>query len=498
MRKTGKKKEKAQESSGRGWTVSAGEHRDRPVTGAGSGAAQGGAGFVSLRITSISQLWNSSMEDSPEEPPTSCVLLERCHFSQVLFTNVEKFYVPGTDVTCHYSLSPGIVPRGKDWVGIFQVGWKTTREYFTFLWAPVPAAGTTEQQIHFKAYYLPKDDEHYQFCYVDQDGAVRGASVPFQFRPEADDDILVVTTQGEVEEVELQNQKLRGENEELRGSCAELRQRNLQLQGELRSARELQEALESLRSSTERLELELNSLKSENRALKEQGGCREAELQRLKEQIQGLNSDKERLEGRLRAALEHLDQLQSKVSDYEKEVENLSRAEQDKTKQLQSLKGENQELLQTSAQHQKQTQDVLEQLREQQGRIQALQEEKAGAKKENQDLQDENEVLRRELSRLQRISPGSAPSAAPSPAPAEGELLFGNPYSAAGGKLGAGAEPSLRKCPICEEVFPEDFPMGDLEEHIQSHLLECPICSESFDGASPQVFRDHIFCHSLE
>ncbi|XP_017596041.1 PREDICTED: calcium-binding and coiled-coil domain-containing protein 2 isoform X2 [Corvus brachyrhynchos] len=292
------------------------------------------------------------MEDSPEEPPSSCVLLERCHFSQVLFTNVEKFYVPGTDVTCHYSLSPGIVPRGKDWVGIFQVGWKTTREYFTFLWAPVPAAGTTQQQIHFKAYYLPKDDEHYQFCYVDQDGAVRGASVPFQFRPEADDDILVVTTQGEVEEVELQNQKLRGENEELRGSCAELRQRNLQLQGELRSARELQEALESLRSSTERLELELNSLKSENRALKEQGGCREAELQRLKEQIQGVNSDKERLEGRLRAALEHLDQLQSKVSDYEKEVENLSRAEQDKTKQLQSLKGENQELLQTSAQHQ--------------------------------------------------------------------------------------------------------------------------------------------------
>lgn len=43
------------------------------------------------------------------------------------------------------------------------------------------------------AYYLPKDDEYYQFCYVDQDGQIHGASVPFQFRTEAKDDILVVT-----------------------------------------------------------------------------------------------------------------------------------------------------------------------------------------------------------------------------------------------------------------------------------------------------------------
>lgn len=46
-----------------------------------------------------------------------------------------------------------------------------------------------------EAYYLPKDDEYYQFCYIDQDGVVRGASVPFQFRAETEDDILVVTTQ---------------------------------------------------------------------------------------------------------------------------------------------------------------------------------------------------------------------------------------------------------------------------------------------------------------
>lgn len=56
------------------------------------------------------------MEESPEELPGSS------HFSQVVFLDVQKSYVPGTDVTCRYSLSPGIVPRPKDWVGIFRVG----------------------------------------------------------------------------------------------------------------------------------------------------------------------------------------------------------------------------------------------------------------------------------------------------------------------------------------------------------------------------------------
>lgn len=49
--------------------------------------------------------------------------------------------------------------------------------------------------FYLLAYYLPKDDEYYQFCYVDQDGIVRGASVPFQFRVASEDDMLVVTTQ---------------------------------------------------------------------------------------------------------------------------------------------------------------------------------------------------------------------------------------------------------------------------------------------------------------
>ncbi|XP_030321768.1 calcium-binding and coiled-coil domain-containing protein 2 isoform X3 [Calypte anna] len=407
------------------------------------------------------------MDENSNEPPTSALLLESCHFSQVVFNNVEKFYVPGGDITCYYTLTQNILPRGKDWVGIFRVGWKTTREYYTFMWAPlpsdIPSDTTVQQQIQFKAYYLPKDDEYYQFCYVDQDGLVRGASVPFQFRAETEDDILVVTTQGEVEEIEIQNKNLREENEELKASCASLQKQNMDLQEEIKNKQELQKKLESLRSNTEKLEQELNSLKKENKHLKELGDCREAELHQLKEQIQNMTSDKEYLETRMKTVLDHMDQLQQ------------------------------------------QNCDLMKDLEEQKCLFQILEVKKKEADEENQKLQEKHEGLVRHLSQAREVSPFSVASQAqaPMPAPRAEGLLFGNPYCAAEANLGAGAAgaadiASLRKCPMCDEVFPEEIATSQYEAHVQSHLLECPVCSESFDKSKKQVFDDHVFCHGLE
>ncbi|KAM9215194.1 calcium-binding and coiled-coil domain-containing protein 2 [Leptosomus discolor] len=443
------------------------------------------------------------MDETSDEPPTSAVLLDNCHFSQVVFNNVEKFYVPGGDVTCYYTLTQNIVPRRKDWVGIFRVGWKTIREYYTFLWAPLPGGVNSEtavqQQIQFKAYYLPKDDEYYQFCYVDQDSVVRGASVPFQFRPETEDDILVVTTQGEVEEIELQNKNLHKENEELKASCASLQKQNSDLQEELKKT---QNSSESLRSNTEKLELELNSLKKENKHLKELGDRREAELHQLEEQIQNVTSEKEHLETRLKTALDHMDQLQCQVLNYEKEVENLSQVDRDKTKQLESLKEKNRQLCMTRTQQQQQNHDLMNELEEQKRLFQILQARKNEADEENQKLRDKNDGLLRQLSQAREFSSFSIASEAqaPIPVPEAGGLLFGNPYCAAGGNLGAEAADtaSIRKCPMCNEVFPEDIETRQYEAHVQSHLLECPLCSEAFEKSNKQVFDDHMFCHGLE
>ncbi|XP_062451836.1 calcium-binding and coiled-coil domain-containing protein 2 isoform X2 [Rhea pennata] len=445
------------------------------------------------------------MDETSDEPPTSGVLLDNCHFSQVIFNNVEKFYVPGGDLTCYYTLTNNIAPRRKDWVGIFRVGWKTTQEYYTFMWAPLPSgvSGDTaaQQQIQFKAYYLPKDDEYYQFCYVDQDGVVRGASVPFQFRAETEDDILVVTTQGEVEEIELQNKNLLKENEELKASYTSLQKQNMDLQEQLKKKKELQNGFESLKSNTEKLELELNSLKKENKHLKEKDSCRETELHQLKEQIQNVTSEKERLETRLKTALDHLDQLQSQVLNYEKEVENLARLDLDKTEQLESLKEENRQLHITVAE-QHQNHDLMKELEEKKHLFQILQAKKNETDKENQELKEENYALLRRLSQTADVSSSSAVSTSQhqiSP-PAMGSLVFGNPYYASGANLEARAADvaSIRKCPMCDEVFPEDIDTSQYEAHVQSHLLECPLCNETFEKSNKQVFEDHIYCHVLE
>ncbi|NXG41704.1 CACO2 protein, partial [Psilopogon haemacephalus] len=457
------------------------------------------------------------MDETSDEPPTSAVFLDSCHFSQVIFNNVEKFYVPGADVTCYYTLTQNIIPRGKDWVGIFRVGWKTTREYYTFIWAPVPSNthrdSSVQQQIQFKAYYLPKDDEYYQFCYVDQDGVVRGASVPFQFRAETEDDILVVTTQGEVEEIELQNKTLCQENEELKASCASLQKQNLGLQEELQKTKDLQNSLESLRSKTETLELELNSLRKENEHLKELDDCREAEVSQLKEQIQSVTSEKEHLEARLKTTTDRVDQLQSLVLNYEKEVENLSQTVRDKTEELGSLKEENQRLCLAAAQQvstswslrglgaaRQQNQDLRQELEEQKHLFQILQAEKNKADEENRKLKEENDELLRDLTQAEEVSSFPGASQAPIPVPEAGGLLFGNPYCAAGANLraGAGDIAPLRQCPICNVVFPEDIETSQYEAHVQNHLLECPVCQESFENSDKQVFDDHLFCHRLE
>uniref|UniRef100_A0A8C4RVV8 SKICH domain-containing protein n=1 Tax=Erpetoichthys calabaricus TaxID=27687 RepID=A0A8C4RVV8_ERPCA len=64
--------------------------------------------------------------------------METSNFAHVIFQNVAKSYLPHAALECHYTLTQHIKPHQKDWVGIFKVGWSTARDYYTFLWSPVP------------------------------------------------------------------------------------------------------------------------------------------------------------------------------------------------------------------------------------------------------------------------------------------------------------------------------------------------------------------------
>ncbi|XP_052552765.1 tax1-binding protein 1 isoform X2 [Tympanuchus pallidicinctus] len=191
-----------------------------------------------------------------QEVPSSANALQTSNFAHVIFQNVAKSYLPNTHLECHYTLTQFIHPHQKDWVGIFKVGWSTARDYYTFLWSPMPEnyveGSTVNCVLNFQGYYLPNDDgEFYQFCYVTHKGEIRGASTPFQFRTsspveelltmedEGNSDMLVVTTKAGL--LEFKIEKIIKEKEEL-----------------LKVTSVLEKETAQLRDQVERLEKELN------------------------------------------------------------------------------------------------------------------------------------------------------------------------------------------------------------------------------------------------
>lgn len=112
----------------------------------------------------------------------------------VSFIGILKNYPPGEKLEVSYTLQEAFTSASRDWVGLFRVGWSSSRDYYTFEWAPTPTdhKGT----VAFAGRRLPPEDKHfYQFCFVSSDGRVRGASSPFQF---------TVTAAGDhVEDLEL-------------------------------------------------------------------------------------------------------------------------------------------------------------------------------------------------------------------------------------------------------------------------------------------------------
>ncbi|XP_023279167.1 calcium-binding and coiled-coil domain-containing protein 1-like isoform X2 [Seriola lalandi dorsalis] len=104
----------------------------------------------------------------------------------VVFRNVGQLYFPQTRVECHYSLTSDHQWSSKDWIGIFEMGWSSMKEYYTYTWALVPegyAEGTSVNCCAlFHACYLPRPSTvEYQFVYVDKMGQVCARSRPFTF-----------------------------------------------------------------------------------------------------------------------------------------------------------------------------------------------------------------------------------------------------------------------------------------------------------------------------
>ncbi|XP_016336300.1 tax1-binding protein 1 homolog B isoform X7 [Sinocyclocheilus anshuiensis] len=267
--------------------------------------------------------------------------METSNFAHVIFQNVGKSYLPHAALECHYTLTQFIKPHPKDWVGIFKVGWSTARDYYTFLWSPLPdnyTEGTAvNRSVVFQGYYVPNDDgEFYQFCYVTHKGEIRGASTPFQFRAsspteeelltmedEGGSDILVVTTkasyleqkmeqiqqekkellenldllQKERDELIDEKDRLQKEYEQERESSAQLRKDVQELQ---LSAQSLQEEREEVKRRMEESTARLLQLEEDLIGVTQKGLQKETELDGLKDRVKKLTLEKEALECQLK------------------------------------------------------------------------------------------------------------------------------------------------------------------------------------------------------
>ncbi|XP_063669849.1 tax1-binding protein 1 isoform X8 [Pan troglodytes] len=232
------------------------------------------------------------------------VPLQTSNFAHVIFQNVAKSYLPNAHLECHYTLTPYIHPHPKDWVGIFKVGWSTARDYYTFLWSPMPEhyveGSTVNCVLAFQGYYLPNDDgEFYQFCYVTHKGEIRGASTPFQFRAsspveelltmedEGNSDMLVVTTKAGL--LELKIEKTMKEKEELLKLIAVLEKETAQLREQVgRMERELnheKERCDQLQAEQKSLTEVTQSLKMENEEFKKRFSDATSKAHQLEEDI---------------------------------------------------------------------------------------------------------------------------------------------------------------------------------------------------------------------
>uniref|UniRef100_A0A8C5HGD7 SKICH domain-containing protein n=1 Tax=Gouania willdenowi TaxID=441366 RepID=A0A8C5HGD7_GOUWI len=76
--------------------------------------------------------------------------------SSVMFRNVGLLYFPHTRVECHYRLSSEHQWSSSDWIGVFQVGWSSIKNYYTYTWAVVPEGYTEGTDVDSSALFHRK------------------------------------------------------------------------------------------------------------------------------------------------------------------------------------------------------------------------------------------------------------------------------------------------------------------------------------------------------
>ena len=105
---------------------------------------------------------------NPREKSVQCYITDAMSQKRdlVVFLNVQRSYSPQQDLRVGYQRDAELKTSSRDWVGLFRVGWSSSRDYYTFEWALAAEEGT-QAAVTFAGRRLPPEDGHfYQLCYV--------------------------------------------------------------------------------------------------------------------------------------------------------------------------------------------------------------------------------------------------------------------------------------------------------------------------------------------
>ncbi|XP_072524255.1 calcium-binding and coiled-coil domain-containing protein 2 [Salminus brasiliensis] len=327
------------------------------------------------------------MNDSTKEDQAA-LEMESSSFSQVVFMDVPRSYTPNTCVKCTFTVTAGLKPTSRDWIGVFKVGWNSTQKYHNYVWVEPPVDNDGPEplklQAVFNEYYLPKDDgEFYQFCYVDNSGQVRGASTPFCFQNPAESsldcslekDLLVITTQEQAEQMEKEKKGLLAEMESLK-------EKNMLFKNEL------DERLREIH----RLRMHIDKLKADGGAETQPPKEQQPEIVEQVTQEQQLFSHAA-VEDETKQEQESLIFLQDK---YDKAVQKINMLKQEiiqLEQQLEALQAENSQLVPKM----KEAEQNFNRLED---HVQLLQVDVQSGRKENEKLHSEIQEIIREVEGL--------------------------------------------------------------------------------------------------
>ena len=79
-------------------------------------------------------------------------------FTHVTFAEIPEIVSFLTPLDCRYTVGGGLTPTGHDWIGLYKLGWRLTKEYVWFEWSPLPGSyqpgATVENHVVFKGEYV--------------------------------------------------------------------------------------------------------------------------------------------------------------------------------------------------------------------------------------------------------------------------------------------------------------------------------------------------------